>query len=320
MLRGLFVAGMCGLDFSRRLVLCLVMRTNVWRAVEVVVPAALVPQADEIIGLLGTMPENAGARLAHGSPETENRWILYFDTTEPTDSLLARIRELAAVFGLAGDCVSAQPDVLREDWGAGWREFFKPVLVTDRITVVPSWTETKSPDEGDAIVVRIEPGMAFGTGTHATTQLCMKLCQKHLRRGDRVLDAGTGSAILCIAAVKLGSGFAIGFDLDPDIIENAALNLRLNGVTSSQAQIFVGTPDAMHPRQFDFIFCNMLLHEFRPLLPLLHTLCAENSLVLLSGLLRDEEAEVRGLVRDARFDVVDSDTVDEWSGLVLRPA
>src|SRR5690606_18302013 len=127
----------------------------------------------------------------------------------------------------------------RENWHDAWRQYFRPVEISSRTVIVPSWEEhlAKAYEELGKLVLRIEPGMAFGTGTHATTQLCVRIAERLVRPGDTVLAAGTGSAFLAIAAAKLGVKHVLGFDLDPDVIDNAADNPRLNNVAEGLVDI-----------------------------------------------------------------------------------
>jgi ribosomal protein L11 methyltransferase len=166
--------------------------------------------------------------------------------------------------------------------------------------------------------VVIEPGMAFGTGTHATTQLCLRLAEQHLRDGATVLDVGTGSGILCIAAVKLGARFALGFDNDPDILENAAENLKLNDVADGRVQIFVGGIDAVRPGHFDLILCNMLSNQFLPVVGQIASLMAPQGLAVFSGFLVSETDEVTQALAEAKLEPIVMETLDEWGGLVAK--
>lgn len=211
--------------------------------------------------------------------------------------------------------VGEAAEVQRENWHDNWRDFFKPVRVTQRICVVPSWMKAAGPP--CSVPIYIEPGMAFGTGTHATTQLCMQICEQVLRPGEYVLDVGTGTAILSITACKLGARSALAYDLDPDILENAIENLRLNEIEPGRISVWIGTLEALRPTTFDFIFCNMLLHEFSPVLPLLRSFCHPETRIILSGLLTSEEQEVADLVSGLGYDIIKRDTLQEWSAFVL---
>ena len=215
--------------------------------------------------------------------------------------------------------IAAIEEVKQENWQDNWRQYFHIVNVGERFRIVPSWEITTAPPAPGRIDLFIEPGMAFGTGTHATTQLCMRLADKYLCSGARVLDVGTGSAILLMAAMKLGAAEAVGTDIDPDVLENAEENLQLNDVARSHANIFIGPLADLPETPFDFIFCNMLSHEFLPLLGEIHSRCAPTATVLVSGLLTSEADEVKSALTQAGLTVRDQLQQDEWLAFATTP-
>ena len=125
-----------------------------------------------------------------------------------------------------------------KDWINNWKEFFKPFTVDD-ILIKPTWEEIPE-EHRDKLMIEIDPGTAFGTGSHETTQLCIRQLRKYVRPGDRVLDIGTGSGILGIAAIKLGAGQAFGTDLDENAVEAAKENVEVNGIPAGQFPIVTG--------------------------------------------------------------------------------
>ena len=145
--------------------------------------------------------------------------------------------------------------VSEESWEHAWKKYYKPVRVTERLIVCPVW-EKADPGQGGT-VIRLDPGMAFGTGTHATTQMCLRLLEKHLRPGDRVIDVGCGSGILSIAAAKLGAGSVLAVDLDEVAVRKTRENAGLNGV---QDRVSVRTGDLLEgvTEEADLILANLL--------------------------------------------------------------
>ncbi|CAM5793779.1 50S ribosomal protein L11 methyltransferase [Brevibacillus borstelensis] len=143
-------------------------------------------------------------------------------------------------------------DVHEDEWAHAWKKYYKPVHVSDRMTIKPVWEEyqQKSPDE---VIIEMDPGMAFGTGTHPTTILCLRALEKYLQPGDRVFDVGTGTAILSIAAVKLGAEHVLAMDLDEVAVRSAQANTELNGVdekiTVRQNNLLEGVDGAGRPRR-----------------------------------------------------------------------
>lgn len=214
--------------------------------------------------------------------------------------------------------ISAPQIIRRENWHEGWRQYFRPVRVTDRILIAPPWASGSAMDNHGVQII-IEPGMAFGTGTHETTQMCLRLIERLMPPQARVLDAGTGSGILGIAAVKLGASQVIGFDLDADAAGNLRENLALNHVPKAAFYAVVGPLEAIAQRPpFDVVICNMLSREFLPLLPRLEQYLAPGGLLLLSGYLDSEADEVEEAVASAHMRIFARDGAGEWRALAGR--
>ena len=246
------------------------------------------------------------------------KWKVYLPTASMGSDFKSNLLDL---FQLNPEklTISAIEEVQEENWQDNWRQYFHILNVGDRFRIVPSWEKTTAPPAPDRIDLYIEPGMAFGTGTHATTQLCMRLAETYLSPGARVLDLGTGSAILLMAAMKLGATDAVGTDIDKDVLENAEENLQLNDVDTKLTKIFIGPLAELPESQFDFIFCNMLSHEFLPLLGEIRSRCAANATVLISGLLASESEEVKSALSLARLEVRNQLQQDEWLAFVTTP-
>lgn len=248
-----------------------------------------------------------------------DEWIVYFEPPHFPEDMEARLRQWFATGGMGNAISVSIGKVARENWQDGWRAYFKPVLVSPTLAVLPPWEQDNPDIPSDALRIVVEPGMAFGTGTHATTQLCLQMAEGRVRAGSTVLDIGTGSGILCIGARILGAGFCVGFDTDPDITENAAGNLRLNAIPPGSIQFFIGTLSALRKREFDTVFCNMLSHEFLPVLPVLRAFMHRASLLFLSGLLVSEREEIHAALTGAGFEEIEFGKLEEWGGFVARP-
>ena len=209
-----------------------------------------------------------------------------------------------------------------EDWARKWREGLQPRQVTERLVVKPTWSEWESrPGE---VVIDIDPQMAFGTGEHATTRGCLRLLDDAIREGDRVLDVGSGSAILAIAAALLGAGEVIAVEYDPDANLNARENLEQNGVEERVRIIeeMAGPPLLEELGRFDMVLANILSGVIRPLLPAFSAALGgrPGGRLIVSGILQSEHA---GVVRDAQaagFRVERVDEEEEWWSALLTPA
>lgn len=292
------------------------MKTNLWQILVLRAPAAEVADPGETGAILLADLEPCGIeeRLTDGGTV---EWHAWFDAgTLPAD-FAETIRFRAAAAGISSLDVEGPSDVPRENWHDGWRDYFVPVDVTPRLRIAPPWRGGENSSDGKIEII-IEPGMAFGTGTHATTQLCLGILDRLLPAGARVLDAGTGSAILAIAAAKLGAAHVVAIDNDPDILDNAHDNLRLNGVTDDKVEVVVGPLSDVPAGSMDFAICNMLSAEFLPLLADLRRACRDGATLVLSGLLTTEHPAVDAALRVAGFEPSSAETMDEWTAVVAR--
>ncbi|HEX2092836.1 MAG TPA: 50S ribosomal protein L11 methyltransferase [Longimicrobiaceae bacterium] len=285
-----------------------------------VLSARLPPAAE------GLAPLVAEGLLVLGGSAVEERGdalTTYLLPPEDPESFVAGARERLAEW-LPGEVV---PELSwcwqeNEDWARKWKEGLRPRRITDRVVVKPTWTEWEAA-EGE-VVIDIDPQMAFGTGEHATTRGCLRLLAGAVRPGDRVLDVGSGSAILAIAAARLGASEAIAVEHDPDANLNARENLELNGV-GDRVRIVESLADPALLAglgRFDLVLANILSSVIRPLLPAFRDTLGASSegRLIVSGILRDEYP---GVVRDAEaagFRVVRTDEEAEWWSALLVPA
>ncbi len=207
--------------------------------------------------------------------------------------LLVLHRYLKSLQSLAPEMSHTQIEtasILEQDWGENWKRFFKPIQVTSRLVVKPPWSKIRL--KKNQIPIDIHPGMAFGTGTHATTKLCMKALERSLRRkGFSVLDVGTGSGILSIAAARLGAGEVWGLDIDGAAVEAARENVKRNSV-SDIVKIRKGRIGDIQKR-FDVMVANIDLKNLKRMRwPLIHHLKNQGFLIL-SGILEGEGERLR---------------------------
>jgi ribosomal protein L11 methyltransferase len=207
-----------------------------------------------------------------------------------------------------------------QDWAAEWKRGLGPREITPRLVVKPTWTSwDAAPGQ---IVLDVDPQMAFGTGEHATTRGCLRLLDSVIRPGDRVIDVGSGSAILAIAAVRLGASEALAVEYDPDANLNAYENLAQNGVEGRVTIVEAMADPAFLQEQgtFDVILANILSGVIRPLLPSFRRSLAPEGRLIVSGILRTEHAAVVEDAVAAGFRVDQVDQEEEWWSALLRPA
>ncbi len=204
------------------------------------------------------------------------------------------------------------------DWGTEWRKNFKPVRIGRRIVVCPSW-EPYRRRRGD-LVITIDPKMSFGTGTHESTQLALRLMEPVVRRGHYVLDIGTGTAILAIAAVRLGAAKAYGLDVDASSIGNARENRRVNGCGRTIV-LHEGTLEsrpACWPQRYDLVLANIQRSVIVELLPMIASVLEPDGDVVVSGILAEESSMMQAALDRGSWRIAARRNKGEWIAYRLR--
>lgn len=308
-----------------------VMKTTEWVQISCEVPAAMVePVAEYLVELSSTGVTIENRVLDTFSLDTleETPYVsvtAYFPAEGPVEEMLRHIQEYLAANGPAyPGYVRPELEIKRiaeEDWSSSWKGNFKPLRVGAHLVIRPTWEEFAAAP-GD-IIIDLDPGMAFGTGTHATTRLCLTVLERIMSReitpgryARKVLDVGTGSGILGIAAAKLGAQQVVAIDVDEDAVRAAAGNSALNGV-SAHIQVS-DTPLAMIGGFFDVILANILAEDLARLAPELTGRLAPGGFLVLSGILTEKEPLVAD--RYADFDPVPVEVLreEDWSCMVYR--
>lgn len=207
-------------------------------------------------------------------------------------------------------------EVLDDDWANRWKEWFKPLRVGRRTVIKPTW-EAFTPSPGD-VVIELDPGQAFGTGTHETTRLCMELIEELLPSTPSctILDVGTGSGILAIAALRHGAAFAEGIDIDPQAIATAMENASLNGVAGSTR--FQTTTLDRIDRQYPLVLANILAEDLVRMRHDLARVTAPGGTLILSGILKEKEGFVLEGFADSGLGPVSTRTMGEWCAILFR--
>ncbi len=201
------------------------------------------------------------------------------------------------------------------DWLALWRDRLRPVHVGRRLLIRPSWL--KAPGEDRRVTIVIDPQMAFGTGHHATTRFCLRALEDLVREGDRVLDVGTGSGILSIAAARLGAGQVLGLDNDDQAVATARENTRINAV-SDRVDISDRELAGLPERSYQVVVANIDGPTLLPLLPRLTALVAGGGHLILAGLLCEEETLLRRRLADLELDCMRLERSGEWISAVIH--
>lgn len=200
------------------------------------------------------------------------------------------------------------------DWASAWKSFFKAVEI-GRLLIKPSWEDVGTKPE--QVIVEIDPGMAFGTGNHPTTQLCMLALEKYIEGGERVLDVGTGSGVLAIAAAKLGASEIHSTENDPVAVDAAVENVRRNGVCDRVKVELSESPSSVKGR-FDLVVANITANVILGMAEDIANAAKPGGLLITSGLIESRSDEIAGQLTELGFELVEKGIEDEWVVLVMR--
>lgn len=206
---------------------------------------------------------------------------------------------------------------MRDDaeWKDVWKQYFKPFKFTDKIVIKPSWEEYIAQE--DEIVIEMDPGMAFGTGTHETTKMCAVLGEKYIRDNDKVLDLGCGTAILGLLAVKLGASSALAVDIDDAAVKTARQNIDNNGEIN-KIQVMRGALNDVPEGAFDMIFINIIADVIIEISKEIRKYVKNGTNIILSGIIKDLKTEVKSKYLDLGFILVEELNMGEWEAMVFR--
>ena len=214
------------------------------------------------------------------------------------------------------ECKIVYSDINQEDWAQTWKTYFRPERITENIVVKPTWREYIR--EHDEIVLEIDPGMAFGTGTHPTTRMCITMIEKYLKRNGMFLDIGTGSGILMIAAAKLGEIEVWGTDNDNVAMETAYKNLIQNRIPESNFKILAADLVDQITEQFDLVAANLTTKTILILLESVERVLVQDGIFVCSGLLETDTDEVLKKMKALSFDLIEILAKEEWLSIACR--
>jgi ribosomal protein L11 methyltransferase len=250
----------------------------------------------------------------------------YLDLDIDKDEILGQIREelkgLESFLNI-GEASIEESTTEDLDWVNNWKQYFKQFYVDD-ILIIPSWEDVKPQDEGK-LIIHIDPGTAFGTGMHETTQLCMKQLKKYVTSGMKILDVGCGSGILSITALKLGALKAVGTDLDPSAITATRENKEANHVKDEQLDVIIGNliddtavKDAVGYQAYDIVAANILADVLIPLTPVALEHLKTGGFYIISGIIDTKETQVLEAVKNSGLEVLETTYQGEWVSITAR--
>ncbi|BFL45879.1 50S ribosomal protein L11 methyltransferase [Lactonifactor longoviformis] len=250
----------------------------------------------------------------------------YLEEDADTSSVLERVkRELEDMRAYTdiGEGSIAASQTEDKDWINNWKEYFKQFYVDD-ILIIPSWEKVKEEDK-DRLIIHIDPGTAFGTGMHETTQLCIRQLKKYVTEETELLDVGTGSGILSIVALKLGAKHAVGTDLDPCAVPAVEENKEANNIPADAFTMMIGnliddraTQDAVGYEKYDVVTANILADVLVPLTPVIINQMKQGGIYITSGIIEDKEAVVVNAVKEAGLEVLEVTRQGEWVSVTAR--
>lgn len=250
----------------------------------------------------------------------------YVDADEDHGEFLERVREALDElrdFMDIGEAVITESQTEDKDWINNWKQYFHQFYVDD-ILIIPSWEQVKPEDEAK-MIIHIDPGTAFGTGMHETTQLCMRQLKKYVTKDTELLDVGTGSGILSIVALKLGAKHALGTDLDPCAIGATEENLTANAIPQGKMDLMIGNiiddkkvQDAAGYEKYDIVTANILADVLIPLTPVVIHQMKKGGIYITSGILDVKEQDVVHAVEAAGLEVLEVTRQGEWVSVTAR--
>ncbi|MCI7812502.1 MAG: 50S ribosomal protein L11 methyltransferase [Lachnospiraceae bacterium] len=250
----------------------------------------------------------------------------YLEENEDKEAMLQRVREELEElrnFVDIGEGTITESQTEDKDWINNWKQYFHQFYVDD-ILIIPSWEQVKEEDQ-DKMIIHIDPGTAFGTGMHETTQLCMRQLKKYVTDQTELLDVGTGSGILSIVALKLGAKHAVGTDLDPCAISATKENLEANEITEGRMDVMIGNiiddkavQDQVGYEKYDIVAANILAEVLVPLTPVIVHQMKKGGIYITSGIIDDKEETVVEAVKKAGLEVLEVTHQGEWVSVTAR--
>lgn len=250
----------------------------------------------------------------------------YVEEGQDTEELLKNVREALEElksFVDIGEGTITESQTEDKDWINNWKQYFHQFYVDD-ILIIPSWEEVK-PEDQDKMIIHIDPGTAFGTGMHETTQLCLRQLKKFVTPDTELLDVGTGSGILSIAALKLGAKHAVGTDLDPCAISAVQENLEANEIPQDRMEMLLGNiiddkavQDQVGYEKYDIVAANILAEVLVGLTPVIVSQLKKGGIYITSGILAEKEELVAEAARKAGLEILEITHQGEWVSVTAR--
>ena len=250
----------------------------------------------------------------------------YLEEDEDKEEVLANVKkelEEMRAYTNVGACTIEESQTEDVDWVNNWKQYFHQFYVDD-VLIIPSWEEVKPEDE-EKMIIHIDPGTAFGTGMHETTQLCIRQIRKYVTPDTTILDVGCGSGILGMLALKFGAKYSVGTDLDPCAIDATYENMEVNGITKEQYEVMIGNiiddkevQDKVGYEKYDIVVANILADVLVPLTPVILHQIKTGGIYITSGIIDAKEETVVKAVKEAGLEVLEVTYQGEWVSVTAR--
>lgn len=268
------------------------------------------------VDILPDMPEDDGCAYL----------TFYLDEEVDKHEMLLKVRqeleEMRSYLNV-GDCTIEESQTEDVDWVNNWKQYFHQFYIDD-ILVIPSWENVEAKDS-DKMVIHIDPGTAFGTGMHETTQLCIRQLKKYVTEDTEILDVGCGSGILGMLALKFGAKHSVGTDLDPCAIDATYENMDNNGISRDQYEVMIGNiiddkevQDKVGYEKYDIVAANILADVLVTLTPVIIHQLKKGGIYITSGIIEDKEEVVVEAVKKAGLEVLEVNHQGEWVSVTAR--
>ena len=285
-------------------------------------------QIEDKIPLTQSDKEQMFVDILPDIPEDDGCAYLTFYLDEDVDKqeMLLKVRqeleEMRSYLNV-GECTIEESQTEDVDWVNNWKQYFHQFYIDD-ILVIPSWENVEAKDS-DKMVIHIDPGTAFGTGMHETTQLCIRQLKKYVTEDTEILDVGCGSGILGMLALKFGAKHSVGTDLDPCAIDATYENMDNNGISRDQYEVMIGNiiddkavQDKVGYEKYDIVAANILADVLVPLTPVIIHQMKKGGIYITSGIIEDKEDVVVKAVKEAGLEVLEVNHQGEWVSVTPR--
>lgn len=291
------------------------------------VPLTALEKEQMFVDILPEGPADDGiAYLSFFVEEDEDGQLVMNGIPTDEEAILASVKEeldALRVFCDIGEGSITIDETEDIDWINNWKQYFKQFYVDD-ILIIPSWEEVKEEDK-DKMIIHIDPGTAFGTGMHETTQLCIRQLRKYVTSETQLLDVGTGSGILSIIALKMGAKHAVGTDLDPCAVPAVEENKEVNGIDAEDFEMMIGNiiddkevQDRVGYGKYDIVVANILADVLVPLTPVIVNQMKPGGIYITSGIIDEKEETVTEAVKAAGLEIIEVTYQGEWVSVTAR--